>query len=86
MTAGRSSMLVVPESFTTSRPCQTAALQVPVAGKNRFSQLERFRIKAPRFFERLVDARHYRLGPTSRSGPRVGRVERGVVLICGPLA
>ena len=38
-----------------------AALQVPVAGKNRFLQLERFRIEAPRFFERLVDARHYRL-------------------------
>ena len=49
-----------------------AALQVPVAGKHRFLQLERFRIEAPRFFERLVDARHYRLGPTSRSCPRVG--------------
>ncbi len=63
------------------------ALQFPVAGKNRFLQFDRFRIEAPRFFERLVDARHYRLGPTSRSGPRVGRVERaGVVLIYGPLA
>ena len=49
-----------------------AALEVPVAGKHRFLQLERFRIEAPRFFERLVDARHYRLGPTSRSCPRVG--------------
>ena len=41
--------------------CATQPFQVPVAGKNRFLQLERFRIEAPRFFERLVDARHYRL-------------------------
>ena len=52
--------------------CATAALEVPVAGKHRFLQLERFRIEAPRFFECLVDACHYRLGPTSRSCPRVG--------------
>ena len=52
--------------------CANIALQVPVAGQHRFLQLERFRIEAPRFFERLVDARHYRLGPTSRSCPRVG--------------
>ena len=57
-----------------------------MAGKHRFLQLERFRIEAPRFFERLVDTRHYRLGPTSRSCPRVGCVERGLVLICRPLA
>ena len=38
-----------------------AALEVPVAGKHRFLQLERFRIEAPRFSECLVDARHYRL-------------------------
>ncbi len=44
-----------------------AALEVPVAGKHRFLQLERFRIEAPRFSECLVDACHYRLGPTSRS-------------------
>ena len=42
------------------------ALQFPVAGKNRFLQLDRFSVKAPRFSNRLVYARHYRLGPTSR--------------------
>ena len=36
-----------------------------MAGKYRFLQLERFRIKAPRFSNRLDYARHYRLGPMS---------------------
>ena len=49
-----------------------AALQLPVAGKNRFLQLERLRIEVPRFFERLVYACHYRLGPRSRSRLCVG--------------
>ena len=49
-------------------PRRHIALQFSVAGKHRFLQLERFRIKAPRFSNRLVYARHYRLGPMS-AGP-----------------
>ena len=44
-----------------------------MAGKNRFLQLDRFSIEAPRFFERLMDAR-YR-GVTLDGEDRSGRIE-----------
>ena len=72
----------LPRRFVPRLGLRHIALQVPVAGKHRFLQLDRFRIEAPRFSERLMDARH-RLGPTSRSGPRAGRVERAGLILMG---